>query len=603
MALLRLSRFVGAATLALICLAPLAHAEKVLRFPLPTEETGFDPAQITDLYSRTVANNIFDAPLRYKWLGKEALELNTLDREPEISDDFTTFTFHLKQGIYFAPDPAFKGKKRELVAEDYVYSMKRLYDPAVKSPSYGGMVPYKIAGLEKLRADALKTGHFDYDTPVDDFKALDRYTWRVHIGVPSPRWPAENYSDASINGAVAREVIESEGDPMEHPVGTGAYMITDWVRSSRIVLSKNPNYREDIFDAHPGPDDPEGQAIAARFNGKRMPFLDRIEMVPIDESQPRWLSFLNGEQDLAWPVPPDLVSLAYPNNTLAPNLKKKDIQAWRVVDMRQFDYFFNMDDPIVGGYTPEKVALRRAIALGIDVPSVIANVYRYQGVPATSVIVPGVYGGDPNMKSEMGEYDPDRANAMLDSYGYLPKPGDKWRNLPNGQPFTIQYSTNPAQIYRQIDEIIKKSYDRLGIRLSIKTAQWPQLLQEAQAGTFQTWYIGESADSTDPGSALQQAYGPAKGGQNLARFDLPAYNKLYERQSELPDGPERLAVVHQMIEIQNAYMPYKYMFYPDSVYMAQPWVIGWRRDPLLADWFKYVDVDSAMQAPYLNRKS
>ncbi len=603
MTFLRLRRLLGAAAMVLFAFTSVAQAESVLRFPLPTEETGFDPAQITDLYSRTVCNNIFDAPLRYKWLGKEAIENNTLDRDPEISADFKTFTFHLKPGIYFAPDPAFKGKKRELVAEDYVYSMKRIYDPQWKSPSYGGMVPYNIVGLEKLRTDAIKTGHFDYDTPVDDFKALDRYTWRVKIGVPSPRWPEENYTDASIMGAVAREVIESEGDPMGHPVGTGAYMITDWVHSSRIVLSKNPNYREDIYDAHPGPDDPEGQAFAAHFNGKRMPFLDRIEIVPIDESQPRWLSFLNGEQDLAWPVPPDLVSLAYPNNKLAPNLKKKNIQAWRVVDMRQFDYFFNMDDPIVGGYTPEKVALRRAIALGIDVPSVIANVYRYQGVPATSAIVPGQYGADTNMQSEMGQYNPDRANAILDSYGYLPKPGERWRNLPNGQPFTVEYSTNPAQIYRQIDEIVKKSYDRLGIRLSIKTAQWPQLLQEAQAGTFQTWYIGESASTVDSGEAMQAAYGPSKGGQNLSRFDLPEYNKLYEKQSQTPNGPERLAMIHQMIELQNAYMPYKYMFYPDSVYMAQPWVIGWRRDPLAADWFKYVDVDSAKQAPYLNRKS
>ena len=228
MPLLRLSRFFGAAAFALSSFTTLAHAESVLRFPLPTEETGFDPAQITDLYSRTICNNIFDAPLRYKWLGKEAIENNTLDRDPEISADFKTFTFHLKPGIYFAPDAAFKGKKRELVAEDYVYSMKRIYDPQWRSPNYGGMVPYNIVGLEKLRTDALKTGHFDYDTPVEDFKALDRYTWRVHVGVPSPRWPEENYTDASIMGAVAREVIESEGDPMGHPVGTGAYMISDW---------------------------------------------------------------------------------------------------------------------------------------------------------------------------------------------------------------------------------------------------------------------------------------------------------------------------------------------------------------------------------------
>jgi ABC-type transport system substrate-binding protein len=600
----RLSRALLAAALTLLCLNASSAAEKVLRYPFPTEETGFDPAQITDLYSRSVTSNIFDAPLRYKWFGKEAVENNVLDRDPEISSDYKTFTFHLKKGIYFAPDPAFNGKKRELTAEDYVYSMKRIYDPHWKSQSYGGLVQYKIIGLEKLRSDAIKSGHFDYDTPLDDFKTLDRYTWQVKVSVPSPRWPTENYTDPSIMGAVAREVIEKYGDAaMEHPVGTGAYMISDWVRSSHITLVKNPNYREDIFHVDPTPGDADAVAAAAHFNGKPMPFLDRIEISIIDESQPRWLSFLNAEQDISWPVPPDLVSLAFPNNKLAPNLKKKDLQAWRVVDMRVFQFLFNMEDPVVGGYTAEKVALRRAIALGLNVPSEIANVYRYQGTPAASSITPGQIGYEANIRTPISEYNPTKANAILDSYGYLPRSGEHWRNLPNGQPFSVEYSTNPTQMYRQIDEIIKKSFDQMGIRLTIKSAQWPQLLQEAQAGTFQTWYLGESSSSTDPGEGMQASYGPAKGGQNLSRFDLPEFNAMYEKQSTIPDGPERLALIHKMVELENAYMPYKFMFNPDSVYMAQPWVIGWYRDNLLADWWRYVDVDPVAQAPYLNRKS
>jgi ABC-type transport system substrate-binding protein len=581
-----------------------ALAETVLRFPFPIEETGFDPVMITDLYSRTVTANIFDAPVRYKWMSHDQVEPNLIEAMPEMSSDYKTFTFHLKKGIYFAPDAAFNGKKRELVAEDFVYSMKRVYDPRWKSPNYQQLATYKIESLEKLREDAIKSGHFDYQTPVEGIRALDRYTWQVKVGVPSPRFVIEIYSDSSNLGVMAREVVEKYADDITaHPVGTGPYMLEDWVHSSKIVLVKNPNYRTDIFHIDPTPDYPGSTEAAARFNGKPMPFIDRIEISIIDESQPRWLSFLNGEQDLSWPVPPDLVSLAFPNNKLAPNLAKKKLNYWRVIDMRSFLFFFNMDDKLVGGYTPEKVALRRAIGLGLNAPSIIANVYRYQGTPASSLIVPGQYGEAPNTRSEMAEYDPAKANAILDTYGYLPRHGDRWRDMPDGSPLVVHYSTNPTQIYRSIDEIIKKSFDQLNIRIEFKTAIWPQLLEEAQQGTFQTWYLGLSAATVDPTDGLQLGYGPAKGGNNLSRFDLPEYNQLYDQQSAIPDGVERLAVIQKMTELMNAYMPYKFLFNPDSVYMSYPWLKGWYRDPLLQDWFRYVDIDSAEQAPYLNHSS
>jgi ABC-type transport system substrate-binding protein len=588
----------------LICAQQAAFAEKVLRFPFPIEETGFDPVMITDLYSRSVTANIFDAPMRYKWMGKDQVEPNVVDSVPEMSADYKTFTFHLKKGIYFAPDAAFNGKKRELVADDFVYSMKRVYDPRWKSPNYQQLATYKIASLEKLREDAIKNGHFDYETPVDGIKALDRYTWQVTVGVPSPRFVTEIYADGSNLGVMAREVVEKYADNVTaHPVGTGPYMLEDWVHSSKIVLVKNPNYRTDIFHVDPNADYPEAKEAAALYNGKQMPFVDRIEISIIDESQPRWLSFLNAEQDISWPVPPDIVSLAFPNNKLAPNLAKKHLKYWRVVDMRQFLFFFNMEDKLVGGYTPDKVALRRAIGLGLNAPGIIANVYRYQGTPASSLIVPGQYGASPGQRSEMAEYDPAKANAILDTYGYLPRPGDKWRNLPDGTPFTIIYNTNPTQIYRSIDEIFKKSFDAMGIRIQFNTAIWPQLLQEAQQGTFQTWYLGLSAATVDPTDGLQLGYGPAKGGGNLSRFDLPEYNALYEKSSSIPDGPERLALIGKMNAIMNAYMPYKFLFNPDSVYMAYPWVLGWYRDPLMQDWYRYVDIDASKQAPYLNRAS
>lgn len=583
----------------LLLAAQPVHAQKVLRYAFQVAETGFDPIRITDLYSRYVTANIFDAPLRYKWLSHEVIEPNTLSAMPEVSADYRTFTFHLKPGIYFAPDPAFNGKKRELVAEDYVYSFKRIWDPHWHSDIYGGVEPLEIESLEALRTAAEKSGHFDYDTPIDGIHTIDRYTWQVHVGVPSPRFAESNYTDPSIMGAVAREVVEKYGDAtMEHPVGTGPYMLSEWVRSSRMTFVKNPYYRTDIYDAHPAPDDLEGQAIAKQFNGRQMPFVDRVEVSIIEESQPRWLAFLNAEHDVITWVPQDLTGLAMPNNRLAPNLEKKHIQAQRTAEPQIYMMLFNMDDPLVGGYTPDKVALRRAMGLGLDTPRLIAQVLNYQAIPAQSSVSPGQFTYDKSMRSEMGEYDLARANAILDTYGYARTNG-QWRNLPDGKPFVIPILATPDQLTRNIDEIIKKSMDQMGIRVTFDTAKWPDQLKKTMAGTYSVWYLGESANSLDVSGNYQTDYGPAKGGENLSRFDNPKFNALFQQSEQLPNGPERKADLDAMQQMLISYMPEKITMDVVRIHLNYPWVSGFRHDALIGEWWKCVDIDTAMQKPYL----
>ena len=158
-------------------------------------------------------------------------------------------------------------------------------------------------------------------------------------------------------GAVAREVIEAYGDDTSaHPVGTGPFRLAEWRRSSRIVLERNPTYREVFYDAEPNADDVEGQALLQRFKGRRLPMIDRVEISIIEEVQPRWLSFLNKQADLAWLVPYDFVNIAAPNGKLAPFLAKQHVQLYRTLASDVTLTYFNMEDPIVGGYTPDKVA-------------------------------------------------------------------------------------------------------------------------------------------------------------------------------------------------------------------------------------------------------
>jgi ABC-type transport system substrate-binding protein len=587
------------------CLALLAGpgqaqnaAPKTLRYAFPIAETGFDPAQISDLYSRTVAAGIFDAPLEFAFMARPfKLRPNTAAALPEVSADFRSFTLRLKPGIHFDDDPAFGGKKRELTAADYVYSIKRHYDPRWKSGNLYILENAKILGLSELRKRALdEKKPFDYDTEVEGLRALDRYTLQIRLAEPSPRF-LYNLADGSFTGALAREVVEAYGDKVgEHPVGTGPYRLAQWKRSSRMLLAKNPNYREVLYDEHPPADDARLQAIARQFKGRRLPMIDQVQISVIAASPPRWLSFLNGEQDLLEGLPAEFAHLAIPNNQLAPNLAKRGIGMLRVPRADVAVTYFGMEHPVVGGTSPDKVALRRAIALAVDLPREIALVRRGQAVPAQSPIAPGTWGYDPAFKSEMSEHNLARAKALLDLYGYVDKDGDSWREAPEGKPLLLEYATSPDQTSRQLSELWKKNMDALGLRIEFKVAKWPEQLKASRAGKLMMWGVGWSAGQPDADTFLALGYGPNKGQANHARFDLAAFNELYERQRRLPDGPERQALLDQAKKIMIAYMPYKVHVHRITTDLWHPWVLGFDRNIFVRDFWKYLDIDAALHA-------
>ena len=593
--------------------APLSNQEaqsvKVLRYAFLIAETTFDPAQITDLYSRIVCSGIFEAPLEFEFLARPArMRPNTAADMPEVSADFKTFTFSIRPGIHFADDPAFKGRKRELVAGDYVYALKRHYDPRWKSPNLYRLENAQVLGLTELRKKLMaEKKPFNYDTPVEGLKTLDRYTFQIKLARTSPRFVLTEMTDPNVAAALAREVVEFYGDKVgEHPVGTGPFVLKSWKRSSRIVLAKNPNYREVFYDEHPpetGPDsDARLTAAAAKLKGRRLPLLDEVAISIIEEPQPRWLSFLNEEQDLMDQLPQDFANTVIPNNVLAPNLAKKGILMVRYPRADVSVSFFNMESPLVGGYTSEKVALRRAISLGVDVEREIRLVRRNQAIPSQSPVAPGTWGYAPAFKSEMSDFSRARAKALLDMNGYKDIDGDGWRESPDGKPLVIEYATSPDQQSRQLVEQWQKNMTAIGIKMDFKTAKWPENLKASRAGKLMMWGVGWSASAPDGDTFLALGYGPNKGGANHSRFDLPAFNALYEKQSRLPDGPERQAVMDEAKKLMVAYMPYKLHVHRIFTDLAQPWVFGYQRNVFVRHFFKYVDIDSDALAKHQGGK-
>ena len=571
---------------------------KTLRYPFEVAETGFDPAQLIDLYSRIVTAHIFENFYDYDHLARPfKIRPCTAEAMPEVSEDFRIWTVRIKPGIYFQDDAAFKGVKRELVAADYVYSWKRIFDPRWKSPTIAGLIELKILGMAELREAALKGKQpFNYDTPVEGMRALDRYTVQFKLAEPQPRFLA-SLAGGDLAGAVAREVVEAYGDAIPaHPVGTGPFRLTEWRRSSRIVLERNPTYREVRYDAEPNADDADGQALLQQFKGRLLPMIDRVEISIIVEVQPRWLSFLDKQQDFLYLLPYDFVNVAAPNGKPAPFLAKQGAKLYRSLASDVTLTFFNMDNPVVGGYTPEKVALRRAIGLAIDIDQEIRLFWRGQAIPAQSGVAPNTVGYDATFVSAEAKYDLSQARSLLDLYGYVDRDGDGWREQPDGSPLVLEWATTPDQRSRQRDELRRKDMNSIGVRVNFNPAQWPENLKNARAGNLMIWNLGSSAASPDGESSFARGATSHKGGQNLARFSNKQFDEIYRRLQELPQGPEREQLFFEGKRLLAAYAPYRHHVHRILTDLGWPWVSGYRRPPYWLTWWQYVDIDVEQQA-------
>ena len=564
---------------------------RTLRVAFQTAETTFDPAQVQDLYSNTVNVHIFDSPLAYDPMARPArLIPNTAVALPEVSSDFRTYTVRLRSRIVFHDDPAFGGKPRELVAEDYVYSIKRVFDPRWKSQMLFVLETSRIVGIDAVRQRAVAQRQpFDYRSAIEGLRALDRYTLQIRLAEPDPRFV--HTLATSVLGAVAREIVDAYGDDVgSHPIGTGPFRLASWTRSSRIVLERNPTFREVVYDFEAADDAADLAPDVQRLRGRRAPFVDRVEIAIIEEDQPRWLTFTQGKLDLLelpWPFVP----IAVPNGRIAPHLARRGVRSRATQESSCNITSFNIDDPLIGGYTPDRVALRRAISLAFDTRDFIRSAYNGAGIPAQSPLVPGTFGFDQQPPTEMSEHSPASAKALLDTYGYFDSNGDGWRERPDGSPLVLRMASTGTQRERQQNEHWQRYMAAVGLKMDFEIAQWPELLKRSLAGKLMIWGFGWTANVPDSDLFFSLAYGPNLQSSNDARFDLPQYNRLYEQQRRLPDGEERRRVLLDATRMLVAYMPYKFYMHRIRYDLMQPWVFGFRRHPFTQRQWLWVDVD------------
>jgi len=561
-----------------------ADPDKVLKVAFPVPETGFDPVRVNDLYSNTITGVIFQPLLTYDWMAMPTrLVPNAAESMPVVSDDQTTFTFKVKKGLYFTPDEAFKGQRRELTAQDFVYTLLRHADPKNRSPQVSDLDD-KIFGFAESRKKAIASGRFDYDQKHPGMYATDRYTLVIQLIQPDRNFLTLLTSPYS--GGMAREVVEKYGFEgiMANPVGTGPYILEKWVRGSKIILRANPEFPGFVWDFQ-APNNPIEIRIANQMQGRKMPQIGRVEVSIIEEPQSMWLAFSGKEID-AVAVPPSFIEKALtPNNDLLQTWVAQGVNMYRSIEPDIRYQFFNMRDPVIGGYTPEKIALRRAIIMGFDVDEEIRVIRKGQAVKAQQMVSPVVAGHDPNYKS-LVKFSPLSANALLDQFAYK-RDAKGYRNMPDGKPLVFTIYSSTSSVDRERDELWKKSMDRLGIRLKVKKDKFPEMLKQGKQCAIPSWSLGWTR-SSEAEFVMKLLYSKTIGQNNYACFESAEYDAYFEQLKRLPDGPERTRVLHNMYRLMEVNGVLGLSSTGIATRLSHQRVEGFRKHPLiLGDWIYY----------------
>jgi ABC-type transport system substrate-binding protein len=569
------------AAIAFACAAAAADPNKVLRVASYDIDT-LDPQQYSDNPSFEVLISIFEPLYEFDYLqSPPKLSPLTAKGPIEITNGGKIWTMRVKPGIFFTDDPAFKGKPRELVAEDYVYSYKRWLDPNGRRGG-GPILTDLIVGARAVVDAARASGKFDYDRPIDGLRALDRYTLQLRL----TEVDYANVQDmVGFVGAAAREVVEAAGaDIKTRAVGTGPFRLRDWKRGSRIILDANPGYRQAYF---PSSDDPARAALVRSMLGKTVPQVGVVEINIIEEELTRLLQFEQGGLDYLV-LRGEIASRLLANGQLKPDYAARGVTRYVFPEPYLFSFNFNVVDPVIGGMSNDRIALRRAIAMGVDLDTLVKVVYGGQALAANQIAPPGVTGYDPSIASRP-QYDPAAAKALLDRFGYASKDAEGFRKGPDGKPLTLTLTLRSGAISREIQTLVNKNMDAIGLRMDFHVTPFQDAIKEMEQGKFQIIFRGFGGTPSGYPELLQ-LYSKQPRRINSGLFKLAEYDRAAEQFLRSGTPTEQMAAARRMSDLARTYMPLLPAIFRLENDFVQPWLRGFT-SPVFSTYWKYLDID------------
>ncbi len=544
---------------------------KVLNLTVTAKVKGMDPIYANDLYSNNEVARVYEGLLEYHYLKRPyTLIPNLAEKLPEVSDNGLTYTFKIKKGVLFHDDPAFKdGKGRELTADDFVYSIKRLADPKLQALGWW-LLDGKIKGLNDWRKKYANLPSVDYTEEVEGLKSLDRYTLQFKLFKPFPQFL---YSLAMpFTFVVAKEVVAKYGKEfLNHPVGTGPFILPEFKQMNKITYTKNPNFRKKLY---PSEASEEFKHLLSDA-GKPLPFVDKINVNILIESQPRWLNFQKGKVDYLSIPKDNFDSVIVPGEGLVNDLKKKGISLLVTPSLNVTYTAFNHDNQLFNN-----LKLRQAMSVAFDPKESNKLFYNDTALPAQSVVPPGIAGNIKGYKNPFSGPNIELAKKLLAEAGY-----PEGKGLP-----VITYDCPASTVSRQIGQYFKKQMGKIGIKIKVSQNPWPELQKKIKNRTVMMYGIGWGADYPDAENFLQLLYGPNRSpGANGSGYNNEEFNTLFKTASVMQDSPERTALYEKMNRIIAEQVPWVFGVHRQSFVLHH----GWLKNYISADF-------NAGQAQYLN---
>jgi peptide/nickel transport system substrate-binding protein len=590
---------VAALVLGFAASSPALGQEKILRIPMTTNGPGtLDPVAGSTTYENRACSALYETLLEYKYL-KRPLELQPLllAEMPEVIDGGRLWKFRLLEGVRFHNDECFPGGVgRELKAEDVIYSWKRLADPENQYKSWW-LVDQLIKGFDAYKDEQKQRvddgEDFDFDADVEGLRVTGDYTFEIELNEANQQfvWRLGMFQFS----IVPREAVEFYGSKFAaHPVGTGAFILkeeSDWARNSSILFHKNPEYREAYYPTEWMPEDVDAGLTEAA--GKRIPFVDKLLFTFYVESQPSWLEFKSGREDFST-VPSAGFQEAFSRRTkeLRRSWKAKGIHSVKVPLLDFIFRQFNMEDEVLGGYTPEKKALRQAFNLAMDWDENNETFYFGMALPYDGPIPPGL-DGHPNNEDHRAPFStrgPNFALARekLEEAGFTLVDGKiRKEDFP-----VIEFYTSAGAESQRITELMQRNLAEVGIRINPRYVNFTDLMNKVDRRQAPMFSFAWGSDYPDAENNLALFYGPNESpGSNHCNYKNPEYDRLYEMIRTMPPSPERTKIYEQMRDMLMVDAPFCGSMARTRVYLIQPWTKNFKPTEDFYSYIKYIDID------------
>lgn len=573
-------------TLALGTLSAAAQ-EKVAHLPIRTDGPKvLDPVQGSTTYDNMACVQVYETLLENKYTDPMQMQPLLLAEMPVSEDGGKTWKFKLKEGVFFHDDECFTGGKgRQLVTDDVFYSLKRHADPAYEYENWW-LLENTIMGFDEYKRRASESGQIDYDEDISGFRKISDHEFEIELVEPVYRFL---YILSMFQTAIVpREAVEFYGQDFAfHPVGTGPFILEDFVPKKHLYFVKNPNYHEAYYPEASEWSSEDRRNRMHRAGGQRIPFLDRLEMTMYVQDNPMWLRFKEGELGYTQ-VPAESFEEAFDSRTkqLKPEWRRNGYRSHTNALLDFIFRGFNMEDELLGGYTEDKKALRQAINLAMNLDEFSDTFYEGNTVQYDGPIPPGLDGHPEGGRAPVSYRGPNREKARqkLAEAGY-----------PNGEGLpTIKFYTSSGANNAEQVELMKRQLAEVGIVIDPVLVDFSTLIEFINTKKAAFFGFAWSSDYPDAENNLALFYGPNEApGSNHYNYKNAEFDKLYEQIRTMGPSEERTELYVKMRDMIIEDAPFVGSMARQRYYLINPWLLNCKPSERYYSWYKYLDVDNS----------